>query len=453
MPHDLASVLQPELRRINDNGAVMRCLWIARYIPYPMDAGAKVYSAKLAESLAQAGAAVRFLGFGSLDGVPPVAASPAVTSVGTAGMQWVAVPNAKRSEVLALFSRLPNGAAIDATASYQALLDEQLREHWDAIVLDGYGAGWALARCLEQGALARKRRAVLVHVSHNHEERLWRSMAQRAKTSIPRRLVLWQNYLKVRALERRIARSVDLLTTITDEDRETLARHSTDGHSTAARAITLTPGYAGSAAGKRIIDNDTPRHVIIVGSFRWVMKQENLSRFVELGDPVFAQHNIQLDVVGDVPEPLLTRLQARSRATKFHGFVEDLAPLLSRARMAIVPELIGGGFKLKFLDYIFARVPVATLSEATAGLPDSLRQQTLSRDDLPALVEAIVASIDQTEVLNRMQQRAIEIGEELFRWEDRGLQLLQAISQVRHERQAKLQTVGLKRVGGSDLSP
>lgn len=443
MPHDLASVPPPQFRRLDDSGAVMKCLWIARYIPYPMDAGAKVYSAKLAESLAQAGAAVRFLGFGHLDEVPATAASQ-----DAAGMQWVSVPNAKRNEALALFSRLPNGAAIDATADYRALLNEQLREQWDAIVFDGYGAGWALTRCLQQNKAAQQRRAVLVHVSHNHEERLWRSMAQRAKTSIPRRLALWQNYLKVRALERRIARSVDLLTTITDEDRETLGRYSTHGSSAAARAITLTPGYAGSVAGKRVVGNDTPRRVIIVGSFRWVMKQENLTRFVELADPVFAQHGIRLDVVGDVPEPLLARLQARSRATHFHGFVDDLAPLLSQARLAVVPELIGGGFKLKFLDYIFARVPVATLTEATAGLPESLRQQMLARDDLPALIEAIVASIDRTGELNRMQQRAVEISEALFRWEDRGLQLLQAISQVRHERHATPQPAlgGLKRV-------
>src|SRR5688500_8570327 len=121
----------------------MKCLWIARYIPYPMDAGAQVYSAKLAESLARAGAAVRILGFRSSDAVPRG------TTSNTPGVEWISVPKGRRSEVLALFSPLPNGAAIDATAAYAALLEEQLREHWDAIVFDGYGAGWALARCLK----------------------------------------------------------------------------------------------------------------------------------------------------------------------------------------------------------------------------------------------------------------------------------------------------------------
>ena len=48
----------------------MRCLWISRHVPYPMNEGLKVYSAKLSEALAQAGAFVRLLGFGSTEATP-----------------------------------------------------------------------------------------------------------------------------------------------------------------------------------------------------------------------------------------------------------------------------------------------------------------------------------------------------------------------------------------------
>ena len=40
----------------------------------------------------------------------------------------------------------------------------------------------------------------------------------------------------------------------------------------------------------------------------------------------------------------------------------DVAPYLARARIEIVPEPIGSGFKLGFFDYIIARVPAATAS-------------------------------------------------------------------------------------------
>ena len=135
----------------------------------------------------------------------------------------------------------------------------------------------------------------------------------------------------------------------------------------------------------RVIDAATPRRVAIVGSFHWVMKQENLRRFVQAADAVFAQNDIQLDVIGGVPDRLREELAANARATRFHGFVDDPADHLAQARMAVVPEVIGGGFKLKFLDYLFTRVPIATLADvltsasvnsrpAISGMPSVLKK-------------------------------------------------------------------------------
>ena len=391
----------------------LKCLWIGRNIPYPLDEGAKVYSAKLAESLAAAGAAIRFLGFGDTSAVPST----------TLNVEWVSVPKDRRSRIVALFSSLPNQAAIDATKAYATLLDAQLCERWDVIVLDSYGAGWALNRCLAFRAASADLRPILVHVSHNHEEALWRSIAREARVSALRRVALWQNFRKVRALERRIVRNVNLLTTITEEDRRALGARSGEGHT-----LTLTPGYTGRVVSGRLISTDTPRRVIIVGSFHWVVKQENLRRFVELADPVFSQHRIELHIIGDIPSDLLAKLKARCRATHFHGFVADIAPLLAQARMAVVPEPIGGGFKLKLLDYIFGRVPVATVIQAAAGLPPAIRRATLECADLPALVRGIVSRIDRTDELNRMQECAFTYAKAQFRWESRGQQLRRAIS-------------------------
>lgn len=395
----------------------MKCLWIGRYMPYPLDAGAKVYSAKLAEALATAGASVRFLGFGA-----------PTTGPRDCGVDYVPVGGDPRSQMAAMFSRLPIAAAIDSTNAYRDLLEEQLCAEWDAIVFDGYGTGWALPRCLAYVREQKVRRTVLVHVSHNHEAAVWAAMAREARGSPARRFVLWQNALKVRALERKVVANVDLVSAICDEDlaalQVALPREQT---------VTLTPGYAGPILSERFIGEWTPRRVAIVGSFRWQPKQENLARFVECADPIFERHGIALDIVGDVPSELLTSLQARCRATTFHGFVDDMAPLLNQARMAIVPELIGGGFKLKFLDYFFTRVPVATLTAAAAGLPAPLRELMFAEATLEALVASIVANIDRVDRLNQLQDRAFHVARTLFRWEDRGVRLKHAIAHLQHQ--------------------
>jgi peptidoglycan/LPS O-acetylase OafA/YrhL len=399
-------------------GNRMRCLWIARYIPYPLDAGAKVYSAKLAQSLAESGVYVRFIGFGDARAVPDSAAS----------VDWRDVPGNKRGKAFAVCSNMPIAAAIDSTKAYCSLLETQLRERWDAIVLDGYGTGWALDRCLAHRDESRTHRPVLVHVSHNHEEILWRAMAREARGPAFKRFALRSNANRVSALERRLVRNVDLLTTITDEDRRSLGAGLGED-----RTLSLTPGYTGWVASERRITAATPRRVIIMGSFQWVVKQENLVRFVTVADPIFKEHGIELDIIGDVPQDLLSTLRTRCRATCFHGFVTDVAPFFARARIAVVPDSIGGGFKLKFLDYIFGRVPVATVSQAAAGLPEELRRTMLSNDNLDGLIREIVSHVDRLDELNRMQESAFGFGKERFRWSARGERLQQAIAGVQQQ--------------------
>jgi hypothetical protein len=99
--------------------------------------------------------------------------------------------------------------------------------------------------------------------------------------------------------------------------------------------------------------------------------------------------------------------------------------------MAVVPEAIGGGFKLKFLDYVFGRVPVATLTHAAAGLPDIIRQAMLCRNSMVELASAIADTIDDIARLNAMQETALRNASAMFRWSDRGRELLGAIQDRR----------------------
>lgn len=390
----------------------MRCLWIARDLPFPMDAGDRIYSANMARAFSDAGAYVRFLGFKGKNGTPhgdwPV-------DIEEAGGD-------KHGSFRALLSRLPMAAAIHATKGYRGILGAQLRQSWDVIVLDSYGSGWALDPCLRARNATAGRKPVLVYLSHNHEETLWRSMVRDSRAALPRKIALWQNYRKVRALERRLTGAVDLIATITGEDAALYA-----GKIAGKPTVVLTPGYSGWVAPERTIDADCPRRVVLVGSFRWVVKQENLRRFLELADRRFGRQGIRLDVIGDVPQSLLDEFRRSVQATEFHGFVKDVAPFFNAARMAVVPEMIGGGFKLKYLDYIFGRVPVASISAAAAGLPDGIRRNILCREDLRQLVDAIVEFTEQPGQLNRMQEQAFSAARSQFQWRDRGLLLKRAL--------------------------
>ncbi len=394
----------------------MRCLWLARSLPFPQDSGDRIYSAQLARSLAQAGAEVDFIGH---RGTGPSAEAPHRWPV-----RWHAVDGGCRPNWRALASAQPLNGAIHDTAVYRARLAEMLTWRWDAVVIDSYGMGWALDQ-VRRITQQRARAPVLVHVSHNHEAALWRGMAREFRGSPLRKLALWQNALKVERIERRLVSEADLLSCITPEDARELAAQV----ERAAPTLVLTPGYSGAEAPAHPITAATPRRVVLMGSFRWVVKQENLKALAQHADAAFRENGIVLDVIGDVPAELREQL-ARFSSVVVHGFVDDVAPFFRNARMALVPEVIGGGFKLKFLDYVFGRMPVVTLNDAAAGVPAAVRDAMLGCGDLGELVQTVVNRIDDLPTLARMQHDALVAARTAFDWSDRGRALLRAVREL-----------------------
>src|SRR5262249_22284824 len=155
-----------------------------------------------------------------------------------------------------------------------------------------------------------------------------------------------------------------------EHDSAAFARFNPD-----LQTIVLPPGYSARKQHERTLTGSVPRRVIIVGSFTWIAKQMNLERLLETAADAFPRHGLELHVVGHVPEPLVSCLRARFPWAVFRGFVADLNREFQEARLALVPEETGGGFKLKTLDYIFGRVPVAAIASALNGIPDRLKAQ------------------------------------------------------------------------------
>ena len=397
----------------SSNTMALSILWLGRIIPVPFNAGDRVYSAHLAAAVALQGADVVFLGHnnpdegdGRLSDLDP-------------RVQWRIVPGAARSRLRSLFSRLPMVGARFATAQYRKALARELASHdYDVVIFDQYGMSWAVKHVRR---LARNR-PVLVQVAHNFETALNEQIARNFSGDFVRKRLLIANARKTRRAEQHLANSCDLLVTLTEEDRAALSELNPS-----LACVVLPPGYAGEKQRARTLHEKTPRRAIIVGSFRWIAKQINLERLLEAANVVFTRHNIELHIVGFVPEPLLSRLQSRFPWVVFRGFVDDLGEECRNTRIALIPEEVGGGFKLKTLDYIFSCVPVASVRAALNGIPDRLQSEFIVESDIPALLDAIVAAIDDIERLNRMQKRAFELAEDLFNWNSNGLLLLEAM--------------------------
>ena len=396
-----------------------RCLWLAREIPLPLKSGDKIYTARLAQALAGAGASVTFMGL-SGSAAPLQQAAEAFEG----GIEWVIAPGRPNPTVLALASPLPLVAARFGTSRYARHLKTTLHARsFDAVILDQYAMVWAIGHI--QGTDRNGARPLIAHIAHDFETQVTADMARDFRGNPLRKAALRANARKTATAEYNLARAADVIVTLTAEDAEGFAHLSPS-----SVQLVLSPGYSGPRAPERQIGEATPRRVAIVGSYQWTAKQMNLSAFLEAADAILADAGVSIDVVGDVPDSFRRAWEPRLKATRFYGFVDDLGEFLAARRMGLVVDEVGGGFKLKTLEYVFNRVPIAAIRAGMAGLPMTPGSDYLSSQSMRDLAQSIVAAIDDFPRLNALQQAAYKKCAAGFDWGERGRMLCNAIQQA-----------------------
>ncbi len=394
----------------------MRYLWVTLADPDPPHNGQYVYSGGLIQGIANAGAEVTVLGLRRPDGHRE-------DGTREGNIVWRLVDHSPRPRWSSVTSTLPNIANRCRTTDMVRLLNEILKERWDAIVLDGISAGWALKAVLR---LRREssRPPKLIYISHNHEESLRHRVAGE-QSLLLRRMVLRVDAAKVKTLERAMVDHADLMTAITAEDAALyLQRRPRD------RIEILTPGFAGESTPQRSLSASLPRRAVLVGSFDWIAKRMNLEEFVSIADPILAAYGIELNVIGSAEKRFLDTMRRRVVMTKFVGPVDSVHEHMRAARVAVVPERSGGGFKLKVLDYVFARIPILALEGSVAGMPLMHEKSILLYPNQEALALGIVQSIDQIDRLNQIQDSAYSACADQFDWANRGTALTAAVASL-----------------------
>ena len=393
----------------------MHVLWLTLADPEPRHNGQFVYSGGLIDAVAAAGAEVAVLALERPE-------SPKRDGARDANISWRFAEHVPRSRWASLASRLPHLAHRSCTRSMQRILGELLDgQNWDSIVFDGISVGWAL-RPVQQRIRSAREKPKLVYISHNHEESLRIRIAKNQSNGV-KRWAIRMDAAKVKYLERSLVDAVDLVTAITPEDGDLYRARRSDKH-----IDVLTPGYCGRRVDQRWITDGLPRRAVVVGSFDWIAKRMNLEEFVNVADPIFATAGAQLQVVGSAEESFLDRLRKSSAATEFTGRVKSIAPYLDQARIAVVPERSGGGFKLKVLEYVFNRMPILALRGSVSGVPLDDQDGILLYRSHEELAKGILAVMDDVDLLNRMQERAYALCRDEFSWSRRGQHLLSAIA-------------------------
>lgn len=387
--------------------ATQRWLWVTPAVADRRSTGALVYSLSLVDAVAEHGVDMTCIGLGS-----------DADARNDVGPTYIAVDSPVRPGWQRLATTHPNQTAATSVRSFGARIEALLRERWDVVVVDGMQTAWVASR------LDSRRVGCVVHIGHNHEASMRTQIARSVPWSSLRRPLLELDALKTTRLERAVVRRADVVTSISAEDLERFRQDAPH-----ARHVLVQPGWSAPIELRHPTPmSDRPRRVGILGSFEWHPKQEGLRRFLAVADPVFAREGIELVVAGKVPDDFRRPLEDRLMATRFLGWVDDPADVLSACRIGAIAEPLGGGFKLKALDYVFNDVAVASLTHSAAGLPFVAGSSMILGDDEASLVDAIVDAIDDSPFLERVVLEARKIAADHFSWSAAARSLLDAVN-------------------------
>lgn len=398
----------------------MRILWLTRENPLHAGRGDLLYSGGLIRALADAGDQVTILSYRHGASGPP----------DVAGVESLSVEPTNKRRVGSLLTALPADAFRLKSDHYLKTLKKALSsDRYDVVAIDYFAMGWTVGAIEEYRATEQGKALVTMYIAHHYEQVVRPFVARSVRGNPALRAILPFDAWKATRLERSVVAAVDLITTITPPDEAAFALLAPD-----VRIQTLLPGYSGPVAADRPIDETVPRRVLLVGAFDWIAKRQNLLDFARAACGPFQAAGIELDVVGRADPDFAQRVKALFPQIRFTGPVADVYPYLRDARIGLMPDTIGGGFKLKYLDYIFNGVPIATIRSQAIGLPLDLDRDLIAADNPAALVGKIVAAIDDLPRLNEMRVRSLRAARNAFHWRDRGAVLHGVLEELRAAR-------------------
>jgi polysaccharide biosynthesis protein PslH len=381
------------MAQIGEQQVMQRVLWITARLPYPLRSGDALYTAGLLQAARVAGMQVTVVG---LTREPDVQVDRLRE---VENIDWRPIQAVPRSVFGSLFSSLPKDAYILLSRELREEIGRLTRDDWDWVVFDHARSAGAL------DLVAARRGTRIAYVAHNVERKVRREVAAGMNGGIKRAPYILDAE-KYARLEDKLVATADAVIAITDED-------AAEFRKAGARAVRVPPVYRGPRIRRRL-DDSVPRRVMLLGSFDWIAKQSNLVQFLQVVGTRLAAAGVGVDIVGSIPSDLRNRLASAHGGVCFHGPVADVTPIAASARCGVIPEELGGGMKLKTLDYIFLGLPIFTLESGMAGLPDAVRSTLFTAGTLPALADFLLRQIDEVAELDVRQATAFAACDKLF---------------------------------------
>lgn len=135
-----------------------------------------------------------------------------------------------------------------------------------------------------------------------------------------------------------------------------------------------------------------------------------------------AEPDARLTLIGKASREQISELES-ANGVRVLGFVDDVRPTIAAARCCIAPLRIGGGTRLKILEYWAMGKPVVSTSIGCEGLAAKDEDNILLRDDAAGLASAVLRILSDPDFASSLGRSARATVEANYTWDRIGSDL------------------------------
>lgn len=311
----------------------------------------------------------------------------------------------KKNTLKYIFSSLPGMIVNRKSKEYNLLLENiLLNSVYDIIFLNHQKMMFTIPSLLKY-----KENSKLIYISHNVEYLLSINLVKYNRSFI-KKIVYWQDAIKTKLFEKKWNSCFDVITAISEHDANYFRDIYKHLNVQILRPIFNLNEEVNSVHGERKLNN-----LIIGGSFDWKPKKENLLLFLNAKNFKELENNdIKLIIVGRADPKFVDFVNRTYSGVHMTGGVPSLTPYYQKSGLAIIPERLGGGFKLKIVEAALHRSAIIAIKGAITECNFIKNRHFLEKDTFEELILEIIRIQNEPELLDNLIENAFIVAKQEY---------------------------------------
>lgn len=289
----------------------------------------------------------------------------------------------------------------EATKIYTYNKNQKNVHEYDAVVIDHFRCAWYYFVLKKQGY-----KGELILIQHNVESKVALESFYNAKKHI--KIIYLYEYIKLFLFEKFLFERFDKISCISESDFKSCSKIKNTS------CFIIKPAFE----QEFLVDQpgkDSNNKALIIGSFYWKVKRDNLLRLLDSFKVIDNRkpNGFCIIIAGSMPSDFQDVLLNNYNFIELKNNFESLHDLINLAGVAIAPDDVGGGFKLKLLDYLSLGLPIYGIKGAMSGCEEVI-SSVKSYKNFPSLAESLFVDVMNQDYIIALSKDIISLRDTNF---------------------------------------